>query len=346
MKNIQKSFIIKIVGLIVSVFLSIFILSIFIFFYKYYLVHQINLDKVTDVKGYPYQFSSNMTEGYSWFNYDKNGFNNYYPIKKDRIDVLLMGSSHMEALQMMSYENVGYLLNDLIPEYYTYNIGMAAHSLYKVINNLSYAYNYFKPVKCIIIETSSISFDKHMLNMVYNQEYKDKIGLKYRIKRKLPSLIGALTVTTLENIFLLFQNSSSIINLNISAEDGIVFSNSLSDYTEILNNFLAFARKSVPNNFPLIIFYHPSYTLQSDGSIKNNTDKWYLEIFAKACKNNNIIFIDTDEDLVELYKTRHILPYGFINTRVGSGHLNKYGHEVIAKRLAKEINKLGIRSEE
>ena len=49
------------------------------------------------------------------------------------------------------------------------------------------------------------------------------------------------------------------------------------------------------------------------------------------------IFIDTDNDFIELYKTKHILPYGFINTKVGSGHLNKYGHEVIAKRLAKEI---------
>ena len=40
---------------------------------------------------------------------------------------------------------------------------------------------------------------------------------------------------------------------------------------------------------------------------------------------------------MELYKTRHILPYGFLNTKVGYGHLNRYGHEVIAKRLAKEI---------
>jgi hypothetical protein len=107
-----------------------------------------------------------------------------------------------------------------------------------------------------------------------------------------------------------------------------------------LNSFLAFARKAVPDDTPIFIFYHPSYTLQSDGSIKNNTDKWYLDTFEKISKNNNIIFIDTDKDLVELYTTRHILPYGFINTRVGSGHLNKYGHEVIAKRLTQEILKL------
>ena len=62
-----------------------------------------------------------------------------------------------------------------------------------------------------------------------------------------------------------------------------------------------------------------------------------METFEKACKNNNIIFIDTDEDFQKLYKTKHIIPYGFINTKVDSGHLNKYGHEVIAKRLAKGI---------
>ena len=33
-------------------------------------------------------------------------------------------------------------------------------------------------------------------------------------------------------------------------------------------------------------------------------------------------------------------PRGFINTRPGSGHLNKYGHEVVADLLVKKIEEI------
>ena len=109
------------------------------------------------------------------------------------------------------------------------------------------------------------------------------------------------------------------------------------EYKETLNQILAFARKSIPDDISIIIFYHPYYSVQPDGSLINTTEKCYYDIFENACKDNDIVFIDTDSDLFELYKTKHILPYGFINTKICSGHLNKYGHKAIAKRLAKEI---------
>ena len=42
----------------------------------------------------------------------------------------------------------------------------------------------------------------------------------------------------------------------------------------------------------------------------------------------------------DLYATEHHLAHGFINTAVGSGHLNKYGHRVIAEKLAEVIQGL------
>ncbi len=35
------------------------------------------------------------------------------------------------------------------------------------------------------------------------------------------------------------------------------------------------------------------------------------------------------------YEENHLLPYGFANSAVGKGHLNRYGHAMIADELYK-----------
>ena len=37
----------------------------------------------------------------------------------------------------------------------------------------------------------------------------------------------------------------------------------------------------------------------------------------------------------ESYRRKHVLPYGFLNSRIGTGHLNIYGHRIIADSLEK-----------
>jgi hypothetical protein len=335
---------------LISIIISILLLSTFIYFYRYWLsLGEENLTRTKDNNWYPKQFVHNMEEGFVWFNLDKNGYNNFFPKKKDEIDILLVGSSQVEAYQVGSNENIGYLLNSLLKNYYTYNIGTLGHFLPRNVTDLSKVYYLYKPKKYIILETGEtggITYNQEELKS-FNSNIKTKKEKKidYILKKYIPLMktFGKLLKTLWKRIY-------SQINLWKEKSDNTFIKNSISnkfnnsldkkEYSETLNNFLAFARNSVPDNLPIIIFYHPNYTLQSDGSIKNNTDKWALEAFENACKNNNIFFIDTDNELQELYNTKHILPYGFINTAIGSGHLNKYGHEVIAKRLAYEITKL------
>ncbi len=163
-------------------------------------------------------------------------------------------------------------------------------------------------------------------------------GINHYIKNYTP-ILKCLGQKIVKQIDLWKKQSYKIFDKNkISAkEDNIT---DLKEYESTMNKFVSLARKSIPDNVFLIIFYHPNYIMQIDGKIKNDTDKSYLDIFAKVCKNNKIIFIDTDKELQNLYYTKKILPCGFINTAVGYGHLNKYGHEAIANRLAEEIKKL------
>ena len=87
----------------------------------------------------------------------------------------------------------------------------------------------------------------------------------------------------------------------------------------------------------MIIFYHPTTRINSDGSLLLPNDAEKRETFSNLCKQNGIIFLDMTERFKYEYKVNHVLPHGFINSSVGSGHLNKYGHKMIADELYKLI---------
>ena len=89
--------------LLISGVISILILSVFCFFYSYSGIHIVNDTFATDYKWQSNQFKSNMTEGFAWIKLDKYGFNNVNS-HIDDIDILLMGSSHMEAVQIKQEE--------------------------------------------------------------------------------------------------------------------------------------------------------------------------------------------------------------------------------------------------
>ena len=82
--------------------------------------------------------------------------------------------------------------------------------------------------------------------------------------------------------------------------------------------------------------YHEPLTTEELKSAKceNNERVVWLE---KACQENDICFINMKQDFLEEYLYSNSLPYGFYNTEMGSGHLNKTGHRIIAKRLLEEL---------
>ena len=123
------------------------------------------------------------------------------------------------------------------------------------------------------------------------------------------------------------EDSSSV---QAPAESNI----SLSSYLELASYIHEICEK---HGVKPIIFYHPSLSLNPDGSatVYNDTDT--ISKMQEVCEKNNIIFIDMSDDFLKMYEEENVLPNGFCNTAVGFGHLNKYGHTAIARRLAAEI---------
>ena len=83
---------------------------------------------------------------------------------------------------------------------------------------------------------------------------------------------------------------------------------------------------------PIIIVFHPNIILHTDGSIEIQelpTDK----LFEEECKKHGIVFINLSGRFYTAYYDDHSLPTGFWNTTMNSGHINKYGHQIIADAL-------------
>jgi len=86
-----------------------------------------------------------------------------------------------------------------------------------------------------------------------------------------------------------------------------------------------------------VFLYHPHLVLQEDGTAKAQTDSNCLNAFAMACESAGVVFVDMTQDFMAAYAQSYTLPHGFSNTMPGTGHLNKTGHDMIARALCREI---------
>ena len=312
----------------ISVLLSFILLSGFVRIYSFSGIHITNQTHATDYTWEPRQLKANMTEGFSWLSMDSNGFNNVEPIKS-MIDVLVIGSSHMEAVNVPADKNTVSLLNATFADMYFYNIGMSGHKIYNVVNNIQDAIGFFKPMRYVIIETSIVNLDEDMMRQVLSGEFirikSYDSGLVYQLQKKAP-LIKAL-YKAIED----WRTPEALNNEPRVDTD---------TYNETLNAFLKKAKTACGNQVQLIICYQPATELDDQGSMICATDPDSLILFARACEDNDIVFIDMTDDFQEAFLDQSIIPHGFINTAVGAGHLNEAGHKMIAERLATTIRVL------
>ena len=88
-----------------------------------------------------------------------------------------------------------------------------------------------------------------------------------------------------------------------------------------------------------MIYYYPSLSLEEDGSLATSTDDEMTANFAGLCEENGIALVDMTEAFEREYEENHHIVSGFSNTAECYGHLNRYGHKLIAEAIYQEIEK-------
>ena len=87
----------------------------------------------------------------------------------------------------------------------------------------------------------------------------------------------------------------------------------------------------------MIIFYHPTGTPLANGKLEYANNTFYFNEFKNAAEKYGIAFIDLTEETEKLWQTEHKTTHGFTTGTAFSGHLNRNGHEIAARKIADYI---------
>jgi hypothetical protein len=320
----------RVCKLLFSGTVSILLCSLFAFVFNFSPARVKNESGATEYRWKSNSHKITIEEGFAYIETDEDGFNDAYEAADDKVDILLMGSSHMEAYNVGAKKNTGYLLNGKLPEY-TYNIGISGHQIWNCVENMEAAVREYRPAEYVVLETATIELSITEMQAVLDGTYTTKMTpdnkLIFYLKSVLPA--ACTIMKSLRN----WEKMGSEDDSGVSEQDYT------GEYAAILNAFLAKAAAPVTESgAKLIIFYHPPATIDESGNYADPTNPKARDLFQEACEANGILYVDMTEPFEKLYNEQHRLAHGFINTGVGVGHLNKYGHEVIADTLVSVIN--------
>ncbi len=337
---VGKKIIIHIVKILIAGFFALVLLTLFCLIYKNDPVHYPDPDGATDYRWTPNYFRSQATEGFSWGKTNNEGYYNFKDYNtNDHIDILIMGSSQMEASNVRPEESTAALLEKKLGNCLVYNIGVSGHYLPICACNLEKALQKYNPSSYVVIETGTLSFSEEELQLAIEGKIPE-------ISSKNDGIIGFLQKNQfLRLIYHQYQSvNGNEQNDDVSRENIIAPEKSMNQeennlLTELLTNM---NNKIIKNNARMIVLYHPSTSLNIDGSLNIGGNLEEISEFKQICEENNILFLDMSKRFADEYEANYILPYGFANTSVGSGHLNSYGHAMIADelyRMIREVNR-------
>lgn len=307
-------------GVIVFIFANVFCLL-----YYNLPARTFNDTGATDYKWSAGSLFCRATEGFGYGRINDDGFNNSQNLKDiENIDILMMGSSHLEGFNVPQEAIISEVMNrqsDLL----TYNIGISGHNLMTCFDNLDESLAFYRPQKYLIFETMSTSF------------YDGQVSAFLEGIRQRESAFSSSLVDIAQRIPVLRLLSAQLNNLQKNEVITEASSGPISNET-LLNEALKKVAESCDNyGVKAIIFYHPLLTV-TDAGVIENTNMEDKALFATLCKENGILFVDMATTFIEHYNSTKELPHGFMNTSIGAGHLNKTGHRLIALELLTAIN--------
>ena len=323
------------VGMVVAAWIvSAVIISLLLLLYSVTPIHVENIKGNTDYVWKPNSIWIKATEGIAFGQYDAQGFNNKNVVENP--DVLVLGSSHMEATNVLQTENAAYILGELLKEKYSiYNMGISGHHFYKVCQYLPKNMSLFsKAPKYVVIETSAVSVSEKNIDDIKNKKVK-------HTKSYDTGIIGALQKVPYFRLVYL-QSSKGLLKIfvpdrkkkkSVQNKDDEIDQKPYHQLFEYLKNI------EKEYGTQIIIAYHPTGKIQKDGSIEFKPSE-RKKLFNQISKEYEITFVDLTDDFEKMFYEEHHVAHGFVTGKIGSGHLNRYGHECMAKAVYKTIKEL------
>lgn len=325
-----------------ALLLSMGFISFIVFFY-YRPVGWLERDKnATSAVWEPNTVLFNFLEGGGITRVDDHGYTN--PGNKALEDdlVLCIGASFVQGKEVMEQEKYTYLLNTMLggkDKLKVYNLSRDAYVYPEIVAGFSAAIQEFPQTKVVVIDIANTDYPLEELQDALEQrEYAEEergenlykqLSRKEKVKTKIKDYVPIISVLKYQ----MLQKQKENTTIDAAKTEEKV---SEKRYAKALDATMKQMRKAFSGK--IIIMYHPSVSLQKDGSMTLEETNHYAT-FSKVCKENEIVFADAGEAFLQAYQQRREVPYGFQNTTLGEGHLNKNGHKIIAQQLYSLITK-------
>ncbi len=294
-------------------------------------------DKTTNSKFEENKSWSVMTEGFGYGKTDSSGYNNSYYDGCTDPDVVVIGSSQTEALQVGHRDNFVYLLNEMLAtdgkegnDLKCINRGVSAHFFNVTSSNFKYVAEQYKNADYIVIEVNKVFFDAKTLDKMAEGGYHSDLAPRSKLYT-LAQNIPAFRLLRLKiNEFM--EKDGGAGNITPSADD-------IAYYSDKMNVVLAdIAKISEQYGIKTVILCHNTIDIDKNTATPSKTTQEYYDAFEKCCEDNGIELLNATDAFCDNYEKTYQLPYGYSNTTPGTGHLNAHGHRVIAEVLYDRLN--------
>lgn len=280
-----------------------------------------------------------MTEGISCGIMDEKGFNNIDVIENP--DVLLLGSSHIEGMNVQQEDHIVSLLNEEFNDNLTcYNMGISGHTLFKVVQYLENSMNVFETVpKYVVIETSTTVLTKDEVDMALSGEVSatsvNNEGVVAKLQRLsfLRQVYHQLDSGMMDMLLPEPTVSAPVQSGTVEKEEVAIDKQPYEDMFEYLQQI------EEKYSTEIVILYHPFEELNVDGTISFNFGE-YTEVFSDYADKYKISFIDMTDAFEKMYYEEHHVAHGFMTGELGVGHINKYGHKAMAEHLSAYLSEV------
>lgn len=265
------------------------------------------------------------TEGRGVHRVDSRGYlNPEKPLSEDF--VLVVGSSFTQGKEVPAGQRFTDLLNDALAEsgdaLAVYNVSQDGFYLPDILRCLPALVAEFPGTKTLVIETGTTAFPEEALAApqdIPNPGARGPAlmeqlspGERFWLRAK-----EALPVLTVAKAQLTAMTDVPASEVPVPAGE------------ETMTVALARLRQQFPGE--ILILYHPSVEITRSGMTVAEEETTLA--FRAACEDTGIRFVDVSEAFLTAYSEAFLVPYGFFNTTLGSGHLNAHGHRLCAEAL-------------
>jgi lysophospholipase L1-like esterase len=298
-------------------------------------------------------------EGHSLTHINSLGMRNeeILPKQTNEIRILVLGDSYTQGLQVSDDELYTSILGkDLTSENKNQSIITVINAGRPGASPAYYLYlaNYYKSIiqpDYVVIQTNDTDWTDDIFNKTQNF-YEELINGQFEsvknnnfisgstLANRFPKLqflkelanfpIFHFAVSQIQDILKSQTTNNKAIDTNITSkgyqQDTALFEKNRIAFQPVMDSTL----KGLRDSYEKVVFlYIPSIDYNNLTSEPTSIEN----VFAITAKNNHVDVINMRDRYIQYYHQTYRPCYGFNNTSLGIGHINIYGHLLIAEKL-------------